>query len=676
MRLDDGQLEYGQGLKDDKDVQTFFGACLKDSEDFFRDPRERWDLYYAAYAGDAKRSVLDLEYLEKTHRPDLFLNLSLPTINALSGLDSSNQVEVEFKGVDLDPHDSAAAEIYTRSTRFYMQKARGGMHQAEAIRDMLLTGYGWCEQFLDTTRVPICPTPKQVNPWEMFPDPDAVENGLADARYIIRHRRWALESVTAKWPEFKKELDGLLDSSAMLGGTPSVSRANDWRKLSRQASHAVDVYEFQYMRLEPMVVYEDPDTGKSETVTSGEFETMMKARAELFKMATSVPPADPLAPAEDDPEAAALRAEDAARWDPASIESYRYAAKRYYRAFLAGKDGAHSVLEHRPILEGGFTYSCVTGMAMKMPKEGRVLRFGMMAVLYDIQCYLNRVASTILDTLARGAKGGGFIDEDALLTSLEQFAVERSRPAWWTIVRSGTTKAMIHELSSAPLPQGLDALLQLLIKMHGQVSLVTDFVKGSSVQERSNVFVSNQQQQAITGLAPLFSAIAEFRIHMGKVMARMIYQSVDPEDINRIIGTYEIPGVTTGPQMDPTTGQPQVDPMTGAPVIGVTATPADLVAASDPDAFDVTADLGQASASQRESVWNVLSNGEVFRLMAESGVPIGMLMPDLIRYFPVPAHVAKKWGDMIEQAMQAQQQNPAVAGGQPPPPTGDEGVVQ
>jgi len=661
--------EYGEKFTDSQ-LESYFKQAYKDSDSFFGDLQEEWEQLYDAYWGETLTKE-DREWLKDTMRPPVSLNLAIGTINTILGSDQSERKEVQWKGVDLDEVDRAKAEILTRVHRYYYNRGDGFRYESDAILDLLITGYGWMNVHMDTTRIPIPPVPKAVPVWEMRPDPNAIEAGLADAQFMIRRKRWTLERAQSRWPSKKDELAMVVttDKGKSPNMFPSATVEGDWRSSYGGDSEGVEINEFQYIRYEPRTIYMDPLTQKKVDQSLKEWKEraalLQGMHDEVLSVAEGMD--------EDNPEAEQTLMM-ASQTNPELIQRHEYAAKRFYRAYIASdlKTNKTSVLEHFPIEENAFSYVCATGYPHKqMSDGGRVSRFGPMRTLYDTQLYVNRSASVIIDILGKSSKGGGLIEKDAVVGDFETFRKERSTPGNWSIVESGAIgQGKIMETSNASMPSGFEQFLNMMSEMMAQITGVTEYLKGTATQERSNVLISNLQQQSLTMLNPLFDSIALLRITVGKAMANLIVNYVDEEDINAIIGNLEIEGVTvqTVPMTDPMTGQPVVDPMTGQPQMTKQPlqTPGQLIKQSNPQDFDVVADLGAASPTHRQAVWQVMYQTNLLPQLIELLGPAAQaIIPELVRYLPVPAEWAKKLGDMLETSMQQQAQ-----GMMPQPPPG------
>lgn len=689
----DARPEFGE-LFTDKKVEEYYTTAFKDSQTFMSEEREEWKILYDGYWGQTLAKK-DREWLEATNRPPVSLNLAVGTINAILGADQSERKEVQWKGVDLDVLDKAQAEILTRVVRHYFARSDGYRHEADAILDLLIAGYGWSQNFMDTSRIPTPPTMKSAPIYEMYRDPNAVESGLVDAAHVIRLKRWALEQAQGRWPDHREELRGAVRANDVGPEmSPTVTtREGDWSARDMGVGkHGVWIAEFQYIRHEPRVIFLDPVSQRRVDEPKRDFERRKKAMSAVAQDVGERLDALQGMDDEDSLREQHQLLDQASRLNPDLITYHEFAAKKFYRAFINTDQGGTraAVLEHSE-MEGAnrFSYTCATGYKRRDIESGRVRFFGPMRTLFDTQLYVNRSASVIIDILARGSKGGGFVEMGAIVGSADEFQKQRGTPGGWTIVKDGAlAQGKIENDPSQAMPAGFESFLNLMVDMMGRISLVSEALKGTSDTERSNVLMTNYQQQNLTALNPLFDGIAQMRINNGMAMADLVLNFVSAEDINRIIGRMELEGITCltvpEPVMGPD-GQPVIDPMTGQPAVQERKiyagdqgappqlkTPADLVKGLDPRDFDVVADLGSASPTHRQAVWQVLYQTNLLPQLIELLGPAAQaIVPELIRYLPVPAEWAKKLGDTLETAMKQmpppQQPGAAPGGGAPQP---------
>lgn len=649
------QPQFGVTLGDEA-LLRYFWQCYEDSKSHFSGWRQRLPRLFAMYGG---RMLTDLDraYLKSVRQPSIEFNFALGTLNAILGQDMANKSEVTFRGEDLSWADSFQADWMTQLGKHYMGRCHGLTQEWDALHEMLCTGYGWANGYLNVNVIPLRGEVERVHCWEMYPDPDASADCLTDMRFLIRERQWSLEEAQAHWPKASRSMAGMMAPGRPTPSWfPRVWRTDEWRRVKGVGDplERLLIREFQYKRFEPYVRFWDATTSSFLDVPEAEWRRRMSAVSKTAGE-DGMPQEKP--------------------------ESYPYAKECHYRAFIACEGGGTPasggvVLQHDKLTVSSFTYNCVTGYKDKDPEKGRVVFFGPAQVIYDAQHYINRALSLILEIIATSSKGGGFIERGALDSSVQQFERDQAIPGKFHVVADGAvSEKRILQKQPQAIPPIISEFLRLCMDALGRLTGVTDFVKGTATSERSNVLVSNLQQQSMTLLLPLFEPLQQFRIRNGVLLLRILLKHLPPQELDRVLGAEPVEGLTHEKQLkiDPETGQPMVDQTTGLPtqeteLVPITQKDAEgndiagpdgdpllvtagyLLKQRDPLEYDVTADVGQASPTMKFMVWNVFSQTELLQIMKEAGMPVEAIMPRLLRYLPIPADMAQKLADDLEEA--------------------------
>lgn len=633
-----------------------FSRRLQASRNSFANWRRRAKKLYDTYGGDPWPDEARLQ-LESTERPVVNFNYALSTINAVVGQDMADRKEAQFQGWhDQDdedaPLDQLSGELYTSLVRKIMDRRQGHRQVSTVQYDQLITGYGWAECHVDVSRYPFWVQPKQVDCMEMFPDPEYNETNVADGRYLVRERNWTLEDVRAKWPSKAKFLNPRIADWKGILPRKVYARAyqnpgNPSTPESQKPEDEVKVYDYQFRKKEPWVVFEDPQTSERDTMPKKDFDRYVKSLGEIV----------------GDDGLPVLREE---------IETLDYARDVYYRCYLAeGGDGSdgYTVLEKpKRIREDCFTYKCVTGFRRKEKESGRTKHFGLMDVIYEPQLWSAKTLSSIIEMLGRGAKGGGFIKSGALQNP-DKFFEEQSRPGvWWLANDDFDPRKDIHERNPVQWPTAMEKLMTIATEGIPYLTAVTDWVKGTAMQERSNVLISNLQSQAMTVLNPLMDPLSQFRVEMSQLIARMAMNYMEPETINKVVGKPKLEGVTYIPRQDPETGEEIEEPIMvedpsspegQRPVSGY-----DIMSRKDVLDYHVVVDLGTASVTAKQAIWQLFTQTAMAnKLLEDPRFPAEKFFPFLIRNMPgLPAEQAKTLSNEVEHDMEQAKQMQTVEG--------------
>lgn len=669
----DQELRYAKPL-DDQTLLAYFNRCHEDSSDFFSPWREKLPKLFSMYGG-RMLSQQDRKYLKSLQKPEIEFNFALGTLNAILGQDMANRSEVIYRGEALGYPHGYIADWSTQLGMHYLGRCRSLMHEWDAAHEMLVAGYGWAAGFLNVNVIPMRPVLERVHCWEMFPDPNATEDNLADARFLIRKRLWSLEEAEARWPD---RVDLLRGAGRTFSGLvppsfPKLWRNDEWRNFSGSANPnaRIPIYEFQYKRYEPYVRFwqGDDQNGKFVDVPEPDWKKQMAALGK-----TAAPDGGPIT---DKP------------------PGYPYAKECVYRAFIAGQGDTPGeggvVLQHTKLSVPTFTYNCTTGFKDKNPDSGRVTFFGPASVIYDAQHYINRSLSLIMEIVATSSKGGGFIEQSALTGSIEAFQRDAAKPGFYHVVADGAvSEERIMQKPVGTVPPVISEFLRLCMDALGRLTGVTDYVKGTATSERSNVLISNLQNQSMTLLLPLFEPLGQFRIANGVLLNRIALAHLPVHEIDRVLSAEPVEGLTHTKQLMPVDepdapgqadepdaqpgmmpGQPgamgdpgaQQQPMAPPPppqmaeqwvpikdADGVPITAGALLKQIDPTDYDVTADVGQGSPTMKALFWSVMENSNILQAMQNSGLPIDTFILQMLRFSPLPTAAANKIADELEKA--------------------------
>ena len=246
----DVQLEYGKPL-DDRRVLDYFRQCIKASKDWFDDiwteNGKMADVYFGETLSDE-----DKAFLWKTKRPPISFNYARATIDAIVGSDQSDRKEVVFKPFNDSPEALLVSDWQTRLNRNELMRSNVFRHESDVLFDMLIGGYGFMETFIDVDLFPVRVPSARVQPWEMFPDPDATEDNLEDANWFVRERSVNLEEVQAKYPEAASDVSADAAGSTVLDGSVVARMIGGvWERIKSKAppdrfENATSAVESQY----------------------------------------------------------------------------------------------------------------------------------------------------------------------------------------------------------------------------------------------------------------------------------------------------------------------------------------------------------------------------------------------------------------------------------------------
>lgn len=649
--------------------------------------RELW----RAYKGDPF-SREDVEYMEiQTDRPLVRLNLFAGTINAVAGADMSEVREPIFNGVDKSIHDTTIADWFTRVVRRFHNKAEGHTKEHGMLLDKLLTGYGCNSVDLDDKSFPFFPKQSHPDMRDIYLDPRAKESGVIDLEWFFHEQEWTLSDVKDTFPDTWQRAMGDMGSEIGIETWWGSGRGlvtvvdNDYGPGSSAGIGTVgpfggDIVEptvrvllHQYKIREKWVAFTDPKTG--EDVQMPYKEAMGDSRGSGPESIGRIT----LLQAMTDESGGLL-------YPKIPYITFRKQVVRqaYYAA--PRKGGDHLVeLEDLALPYSDMTYIFDTGFVERDVDTGKVTFFGLGHVCLDPQRYIARMLSLIVEKMRRSSGGGVFI-KPGILESPGTFLSDWTRPNAPIMIKDeADIDKSIKTRDGATWSHAEERLLGIVMESLPEVSGVTKAYKGTTLQERSSVALQNMQAQTASMLLPIMAPTMAARKRIGRLYAEMVQKWVPDKVINKIIGDDVVPGLThqVGPNgevmkypdqdMDPMTGQPtphpmagqpipimvpderargQVDPQTGQPAM-VPVTPAYLLRRASVTEFDIEVDLGVASTTARQAVWRIFTDTAMLPKLLEIFPGMGGILPDLIKYLPLPPEMSARLSAKMEAAMEA-----------------------
>lgn len=613
--------------------------------------------FYRTYGGNPWPEGVK-ETREDAGLAALNFNYALSQVNACLGQDIADRKEARYLA-DYDAIASFGAEALTRVIRKLYNKGKSHREEVESYQDQLVTGVGWSESTLDVMNFPVYPKVGAVDTREMYWDPDAKKNNLRDARWVFRYRKFYLEDAIALFPEKEAELRSI---ASQTGGTradpnrvlPRKANATGFKNRDKPSSSDpvldedhVFLYDYQYIEPVPYVVYLDPRDGvrkKEPRATYGKIKdeilnTKDEAGVPLFE----------------------------------KVQSVNIVLRRAFRSFLASgtDDRMTEIMPPEDLEIGRFTYQAATGYRSK-DENGRVKFFGLMALIYEPQLWIALAVSAAVEHIARSPKGGGGFYNPQFLENPDDFIANGAKPGKWNPVKPGfDPKVHVFERAQPQFPQAYEKLLDIVTSVMPQLTTISDYFKGTSMQERSNVLVTNLQGQTMMVLNPLLDPMNELRVLNATNMALLAQRHLSRDEFNRLCGPMEAEDVTftyqrgqTGAIMRGLDMKPikqpilleEADEETGEPV---PITPYDILAKLDLDHVDVQIELGPASVTQKSAIWqawNQTAMGQ--KLMEIFPGAAALLAPMLVKNTPgLPTEegkqLEKELRDMIDQQQNA-----------------------
>jgi len=540
----------------------------------------------------------DKRILEDQRRAPLVFNRIDPVIDAVRGSEITNRQEVRY--IPRQVGDGPVNEVITEAARWFRDECDAEHEESDAFADATTCGMGWTETRLDYEDDPDGkPLIDRIDPIEMFWDAAARAANLTDARRVYRVRRNVpLEECKARWPDY--EDDSCYDATWAANDGDDTDPYDNPKPRYPSERESSDDDERDTVTLVQVQWYEreiyyrgsvvDPMTGMQEPVELTETEhTTMQIRApELGRIYRGV----------------------------------RQVKKCYYEAFIGGEvleSGKMVAPSGRPALF--FKFVPITG------KLDRNLGhfYGIVRGLKGPQHFTNKLLSTVIEIMARSAKGGLLLEEGAV-TDTEEFEQEWAKPGANSYVKRGAiTEGRVQPKPATTVPPDLIQMMQFSIASFRDVSGVNAETMGTVDSDRPASLEYQRRQSATVILSPLFDSLRRYRRIQGRALLFLITEYLTDGRLIRIVGDE-------GERYVPLVSDPSVSQ------------------------YDVIVDDAPSSPSQKELVWHSFT--QVMPLLQHMEPPPEAIMA-LLDYSPVPASVVAK---VKEAVMNAQKNAP------PPPP--------
>lgn len=490
--------ENDTGLEDD-DILKALKQRYRAADDMTREWRFECASLMDLDAGRQWDSA-DLAYLESIGRPALTFNLMGKYIDAVSGLQVANRMQVGYSPREVG--DAKINELLTSAADWAHDRCNSGPQHSQAFRDMLVCGLGWCETFVDVQDDPEGKFEvKRRSPLEMWWDPQARGLNLDDARYMIRVRYTTAEVIEEMFPEKADELGvhGMgIEPYETYGETAIHDATNAWRyegaaMRGEYEERQLPLVDYQWWERRPMVRILSPMGNKDFTPRQWSKLKPILDRQRI------------------------------------QYREYRFRGRQYYRSFAASNIILAS--GESPYQEG-FTYGALTGKY----DETRRQWFGLGRPLKEPQLFTNKILSESVYILKTQAKGG-LIAERNTFEDPDKAEADWAKPDSIVFVEQGAISGgKLMPKPQSPIPQGFTQMLEFAMRALPEVTGVNLEIMGMASREQSGVLESQRKQSAMTMLQWAFDSFRSFLLGQGKQTATYIRDYMADGRLIRLTG--------------------------------------------------------------------------------------------------------------------------------------------
>jgi hypothetical protein len=455
----------------------------------------------------------DLKILNEQKRPSNAFNSAQKYIRFATGLEQAAPEALIFSAIDEnDLTQQSLGEFATRSYDWALAKGGGIFERSRAFDDLIVTGMGWMDYWIDRGRDPRgLPAQTRISPLEMW-WPDSDRQNLTGARWRGRDALIDKQEALARWPEHKI----LIEASSVEGdrrnrpeatGTVEFLIAQVATKPLSESQKSdpeegkVSIYEVSWYEDQPGAYFYDPLEREDTWLSQKEFSTYRKRLRLILGN---------------------------------DVSDFTYQAKRVFqKIFLL--NGEHQLGEILK-LKDGFTTNCMTAHF----DEDERTWYGFMRVLIDPQRYANKFFNQVIEIVGYQAKGGMLFEENAVKPK-DVPGVEESfaKPGAWTMVSQGAISG--KKLMPKPLPSLDEASMPLLQFCISAMNNVTGFdpdAFGMGAATTPGITLRQKNKSRLILLTQEFDSLSRFRIEEGEIILAQIKLLADGRLI-RVGGPFD-----------------------------------------------------------------------------------------------------------------------------------------
>lgn len=554
-------------------VRKQFKLDRTHSSDWRADAKENYDFVALRQWSQEDKSVLN-----EQNRPSLTFDYTGKVVNAISGAEINNRQQVRYAPREVS--DTKINEVLTAASDWVRDQCQAEDEESDAFRDVAISGMGWTNTRMDYGDDPDGNVIiERKDPLLMWWDRSSKKRNIRDAKRIFYGDWMPKTEVERLWPD--ADIDSITGDD-MWSETPEAHNADQaWLYKNDQSAeydrHSGELFILQYQCVEREEFYraEDPDSGKLVSFDSDRFSKVKEA----YKNATGQ-----------------------------DLKFVKQTRNVWYRGFYCGK----LELEYsKSPCQAGFTFQCITGRRDR--NTGTWM--GIVSALKDPQRWGNKWLSQVLHIINSNAKGGAFIETNALTDPRKAEEQWASASPLIMLKEGGIRK--IRDRVPAAFPAGLERLMEFAFNAGPMVSGINLEALGLANRDQPGILESQRKQAAYGMIADYFDAMRLYRKVQGKILLFFIDNYISDGRLMRVLGPD---------------GNPQVVALSKQP---------------DSVTYDVIVDDAPHSPDSKEKTWEMLT--QLLPTMMKQGIPIP---PDLLDFSPLPSTLVEKWKAYIQSSKQ------------------------
>lgn len=597
-------------------------GLIKESKSLWAKWRQKDKEAKRFFSGD-QWDQADIAVLREKDRIPIVFNYTKKYINVLIGSEIHNRQEVKFvpRRADAPTEVMALGELETSAYDWVIDSCDGGAERTQAFKDVLISGMGWTEIFVDEE---IDKDPRiilrRVDGAEMMWDARAKMQNLEDTRWRARSKWVPLEVAIEHWPKHEELIRSMVEETEpaiSLQEMPDEVRQvkpllyspdNQTVNPAEPAKKGhVLITQFQNYVLEKRYVLNDPTSKTEKELSESDFKQLEKRLNSL-----EVP-----------------------------LPEYSYKTRRVYKQiFILGLQAGLEEAEELPVQAGGFTLKCITGEWDEAEKIHRGLLYSMM----DPARFVNKYISQTAYIIACNPKGA-IIAEATALKDPQRVEAEIARPDSIILAKKDAIAEKRIMFTGPPqMPQATYEMAKFSIEALGGITGISPEMLGATTGDQPAITGRQRQRSGMTIHAEYFDAFTRYRRGEARTILEYIRVFMPDGTLIRLGGPFS----------------QQMVPMFKKNMLGV-------------NEYDTAIDEAIHSPDAKAEVWFGLQ--PVLPVLVRAG----LVIPELIDLIPsLPASMAAKIKQKLTQAggIPPQQGRGGAGAKQPPSPEEMQGKMQ
>lgn len=478
-----------RGLPSDEDLiskmEMRLNECLTISQDWRQcEVRENFALFEGNswIPEDTNRQIANSQ-------PIYSINRTAPIIEAISGFEIQNRLEIQYSPRLIDPEQEGYNDIMNNTVRYIEQNSHAENKYSLAFKDMLICGVGATDTVINYDNNPDGEVVvERVFPAFLFWDNAARAKNISDADFVVRLKVMNQEVLQEEY--------GLTDFDDIYSAALDARILEFFDAVLAVKTLGV-VYEYQWRQKEPFYRVKNPFLKIDPMTLPPEIGMMIESlKAEYGDRFLFNPDLDEIFSVEKGSELSELK--QIFESFGITIKSTKQHKFKYYRAIITG----NKVIEKSEnYSQTGFSIKFMTGQFSELTQS----YYGLVRFCRDPQRMLNQAVSDYVGFLQTIPKGGVDIEADAV-DDIQAFVDTYTKAKHVTVYEPGGLLKSRPKIAP-PIPSGLLEMIQYADAQIMQVCGVTPELMGMmQSKEMNSSFLRQQIRQGLTTLSSYFDS--------------------------------------------------------------------------------------------------------------------------------------------------------------------------